>query len=277
MASPTRPSARSSSGSDPHTTIETAPARRRRPLRRRPGAVLHAGAEAPVRAADAALARLRAATREDGRPGAAAAHAEAVAEAARAAAAAVAAVRASLGGRRGPDARVAPGGLAVSWTSSLGPGDAIGGGRLRSPCSPSPRPAPDRRVRAPDEALAARRGREPGERRAARALAEDATAGLQRAPGALKDAAGLWQAAAKVDAAGSWHAQKVPARLAAVTHARRRRLAAADRLVVRKGLALNNPVTARLADDAADRAAAAATPAVPRPPSRLVAFAARIY
>ena len=35
-------------------------------------------------------------------------------------------------------------------------------------------------------------------------------------------------------------------------------LAAADRLVVRKGLALNNPVTARLADGAADRAAAAA-------------------
>ena len=77
-------------------------------------------------AADAALARLRAAAREDGRPGAAAAHAKAVAEAARAAAAAVAAVRASLEAGAATDARVAPGGLAVSWTSSLGPGDAIG-------------------------------------------------------------------------------------------------------------------------------------------------------
>ena len=75
-------------------------------------------------AADAALARRRAATREDGRPGAAAAHAEAVV-AARAAAAAVAAVRASLEAGAATDARVAPGGLAVSWTSSLGPGDAI--------------------------------------------------------------------------------------------------------------------------------------------------------
>ena len=45
---------------------------------------------------------------------------------------------------------------------------------------------------------------------------------------------------------------------AVATRARRRLPAAADRLVVRKGLALNNPVTARLADGAADRAAAAA-------------------
>ena len=217
-------------------------------------------------AADAALARLRAATREDGRPGAAAAHAEAVAEAARAAAAAVAAVRASLEAGAATDARVAPGGLAVSWTSSLGPGDAIGvvaDYDARKPMFAVAEALLPTLVACArlDEALACAAGARAGERRAARALAEDAAAGLQRAAGALKDAAGLWQAAAKVDAAGSWHAlQKVPAEASpAVATARGDAcLAAADRLVVRKGLALNNPVTARLADGAADRAAAAA-------------------
>ena len=217
-------------------------------------------------AADAALARLRAATCEDGRPGAAAAHAEAVAAAARAAAAAVAAVRASLEAGAATDARVAPGGLAVSWTSSLGPGDAISvvaDYDARKPMFAVAEALLPTLVACArlDEALACAAGARAGERRAARALAEDAAAGLQRAAGALKDAAGLWQAAAKVDAAGSWHAlQKVPAEASpAVATARGDAcLAAADRLVVRKGLALNNPVTARLADGAADRAAAAA-------------------
>ena len=217
-------------------------------------------------AADAALARLRAATREDGRPGAAAAHAEAVAEAARAAAAAVAAVRASLEAGAATDARVAPGGLAVSWTSSLGPGDAISVVADYDARKPMfavagallPRLIACARL---DEALACAAGARAGERCAARELAEDAVEGIDRAGGALKVAAGLWQAAAKVDAAGWWHAlRKVPAEASpAVATARGDAcLAAADRLVVRKGLALNNPVTARLADGAADRAAAAA-------------------
>jgi len=216
-------------------------------------------------AADAALAR-RAATREDGRPGAAAAHAEAVAAAARAAAAAVAAVRASLEAGAATDARVAPGGLAVSWTSSLGPGDAISVVADYDARKPMfavagallPRLIACARL---DEALACAAGARAGERCAARELAEDAVEGIDRAGGALKVAAGLWQAAAKVDAAGWWHAlRKVPAEASpAVATARGDAcLAAADRLVVRKGLALNNPVTARLADGAADRAAAAA-------------------
>ena len=217
-------------------------------------------------AADAALARLRAATREDGRPGAAAAHAEAVAAAARAAAAAVAAVRASLEAGAATDARVAPGGLAVSWTSSLGPGDAspvVADYDARKPMfavagALLPRLIACARL---DEALACAAGARAGERCAARELAEDAVEGIDRAGGALKVAAGLWQAAAKVDAAGWWHAlRKVPAEASpAVATARGDAcLAAADRLVVRKGLALNNPVTARLADGAADGAASAA-------------------
>ena len=208
-------------------------------------------------AADAALARLRAATREDGRPGAAADHAEAVVTAARAAAAAVAAVRASLEAGAATDARVAPGGLAVSWTSSLGPGDAISVVADYDARKPMfavagallPRLIACARL---DEALACAAGARAGERRAARALAEDAEAGLQRAAGALKAVVQQRRLPLRrLLLAGRGRAAAAAAAVAAG-------LAAADRLVVRKGLALNNPVTARLADGAADRAAAAA-------------------
>ena len=194
-------------------------------------------------AADAALARLRAAARGDRRPGAAAAHAEAVAEAARAAAAAVAAVRASLEAQApAADARRA-GGLAVSWTSSLGPGDAIGvvaDYDARKPMfAVAEATLPTLVACALDEGAGLRGGARAGERRAARALAEDAAAGLSARPGRSRTRRvsggprrsrrrGVVAARAKGAGRG----------LAAVATARGDAcLAAADPLVVRKGRA----------------------------------------
>ena len=243
-------------------------------------------------AADAALARLRSATREDERPGVAAAHAEAVVAAARAAASAVAAVRGALDAGDAKHARVAPGGLAVKWISSLGSDDAVGGAADYDAKKPKFAVAeallPTLRacVRV-DEALTCAAGARAGQRQAARVLAEDSESGVARATGALKAAAGAWRAAAAVDApaaAPGWRVFDMPPEAApAVANACGDAcLAAADRLTAGKGLALDNPVTARLADGAADRAASAAialgavdaAAAAPTAVAALVAWAA---